>query len=366
MSDSSAKPLITTVIPTFRRPQFLRRAVSSVLAQTYPHFEVHIYDNHSEDETAAVVQEFAAADPRVKYHSHDRNIGILENFSYAMSQVETPFFSFLSDDDFLLPEFYVKALAGFDRHPGAIFSALLTLFVDEKGELTKSQALNWENGLYEPPHGLLEFLKSGFLTWTSILFRKEIIERVGALDTTAHGYCDTNFLMRTVPRFPLVVSAQPGAVFVAHEGSRTSQPRFEDIWPGLATVIEKAKDSLEVTTQERARIARRLDQWHARMALRWCVQFTLKKDFDSARKASALLRDVYKRSFAAAGLGLAVQICRAFPPALWLARGLNRIREGIINSRIDRNKLPLAEVRKMFKLENGRTPGTKELTREYS
>jgi glycosyltransferase involved in cell wall biosynthesis len=68
------KPLITTIIPTCRRPHLLRRAIKSVLNQTYPHFQVCVYDNASGDETAEVVSEFAKKDPRIKYHCHSENI----------------------------------------------------------------------------------------------------------------------------------------------------------------------------------------------------------------------------------------------------------------------------------------------------
>ncbi len=76
-----AKPLITTIIPTYRRPKLLRRAIKSVLNQTYPHFQVCVYDNASGDETALVVDEIAKADPRVKYYCHSENIGsVLSSF----------------------------------------------------------------------------------------------------------------------------------------------------------------------------------------------------------------------------------------------------------------------------------------------
>ncbi len=52
-------PQITTVIPTYRRPKLLRRAIESVLAQTYPHLKVTVFDNASGDETPEVVAELA-------------------------------------------------------------------------------------------------------------------------------------------------------------------------------------------------------------------------------------------------------------------------------------------------------------------
>jgi glycosyltransferase involved in cell wall biosynthesis len=117
--DDSA--LITTIMPTYRRPERLKKAIQSVLKQTYPHFQLCIYDNASGDATAEVVAEFAK-DARVKYHCHPENIGSAENFQYGLSHVETPFFSFLSDDDFLLPEFYEETLRGFKKFPEAAFS----------------------------------------------------------------------------------------------------------------------------------------------------------------------------------------------------------------------------------------------------
>src|SRR5271168_4302039 len=97
------EPCITTIIPTYRRPRLLPRAITSVLKQTYPHFEVHVYDNASGDETRQVVESIAATDPRVKYHCHESNIGLVANFAYGMERVTTPLFNLLSDDDLVFP-----------------------------------------------------------------------------------------------------------------------------------------------------------------------------------------------------------------------------------------------------------------------
>src|ERR1700674_1455488 len=112
MVDEGPNPLITTIIPTYRRPKFLRRAIRSVLNQSFMNFQVCVYDNASGDETPSVVDDIARSDRRVKYHCHPENIGAIRNFLYGMERVETPFFSFLSDDDFLLPDFYETALQG--------------------------------------------------------------------------------------------------------------------------------------------------------------------------------------------------------------------------------------------------------------
>ncbi|MCH9703581.1 MAG: glycosyltransferase family 2 protein, partial [Chlamydiae bacterium] len=92
----------TVIIPTFQRPQFVMRAIKSVLTQTYPHFKLHIYDNHSGDETEKVVRSFN--DPRIIYHCREKNIGYIRNINEAFKSVDTPLFCFFCDDDWIQPE----------------------------------------------------------------------------------------------------------------------------------------------------------------------------------------------------------------------------------------------------------------------
>jgi glycosyltransferase involved in cell wall biosynthesis len=83
----------------------LRRAIESALAQEGVSSQICVYDNASGDETCEIVSAIARENPQVRYHCHPQNIGGLANFQYALSRIETPFFSLLSDDDVLLPGF---------------------------------------------------------------------------------------------------------------------------------------------------------------------------------------------------------------------------------------------------------------------
>ncbi len=144
--------MITTVIPTYRRPKLLQKAIRSVLNQTYPHFQVCIYDNASGDETADVVAEIAKGDSRVKYHCHPRNIGPIPNFNYGIKQVTTPYFSLLSDDNTLLPHFFEDAISTLDRHPKAIFFAGQNISVNERGQVVSMTLKRWPlQGIIYPP-----------------------------------------------------------------------------------------------------------------------------------------------------------------------------------------------------------------------
>jgi len=223
------EPLITTIIPTYRRPKLLRRAIKSVLGQTFPHFQVCVYDNASGDETSDVVAELAQKDSRIKYYCHPENIGAFNNFNYGMEHVNTPYFSFLSDDDILLPDFYQDALDGFTKHPEAIFSACASIHVDEHGRILGIPISSMKEGLYPPPTGMIAMLKYSHPEWTAILFRREVIEKVGTINDNNAGLAtDVYYELLVSAQHPIYISPVPGAIFTRCNYSASTQVTFDD------------------------------------------------------------------------------------------------------------------------------------------
>ena len=80
---------VTALMVTYRRPEFLRRAIMSVIGQTYSNLQLIIFDDASGDETKNVVKSLSKDDERIKYHCHQNNIGRLSNFRYAFESVDT-------------------------------------------------------------------------------------------------------------------------------------------------------------------------------------------------------------------------------------------------------------------------------------
>ena len=102
-SEHPTSALITTVLPTYQRPDLLRRAVESVVGQQFDKWRLCVCDNGSDLETAELMRGLERQDARIEYHRHATNIGAVRNFKFGLDRVRTPYFSFLSDDDVLLP-----------------------------------------------------------------------------------------------------------------------------------------------------------------------------------------------------------------------------------------------------------------------
>jgi glycosyltransferase involved in cell wall biosynthesis len=239
------------VIPTYRRPNLLRRAVRSALAQTHTDLEVWVYDNASGGETEAVVAELGAADSRLHYHRHQRNLGGFANFRYAIEHVQTDFFSILADDDLLLPDFHRLALESFAATPALILVGLDCIYSDPDGRLLRHRQLG--PGTYQPPEGMVDLLRQGHLNWTSVLFRRGVLDLIGGLDPAADLYFDLDVLVRATARAAFAVRREPGAVYFVHEGSTsfTGSPD-SDRWTAFSSIIERiATDPLLPDTVRR-------------------------------------------------------------------------------------------------------------------
>jgi GT2 family glycosyltransferase len=287
------RPSVTTIIPTYRRPQLLRRAISSALSQTYPDLEVLVCDNASGDETPAIVSSIARQEPRVKYYCQRENIGIVRNFNFGLSQVETPYFSFLGDDDTLLPDFYETATQSLQSHRSALLFAGLTNEIYE-GSNTASQAKDTtRQGFYPNSEGFFAIFEREATPrlCTGMLFRRELIGSVGFLDEELISQHDHDFVIRAALRGSIVLSDLQCAQFHHHHESIHVNTPMVQWWQGWIQILRKTQSDAELPTRLRARAAavikRKLVEDITRSALRSSRQ----GKFDQVSEAISTLKD---------------------------------------------------------------------------
>lgn len=99
--------MITVVTPTYKRHQYLKNAIDSVLAQTYTDFEMIVVDDNpvgSEERklTEEVIKE--VTDIRVHYVQNEKNLGGAGSRNVAIDLAKGEYIAFLDDDDMYLPD----------------------------------------------------------------------------------------------------------------------------------------------------------------------------------------------------------------------------------------------------------------------
>ena len=223
-------PMITALIPTYRRPEYLQRAMKSVLGQSYGNLQLSIFDNASGDETIDVVNNLTTNDPRIKYHCHSNNIGALANFRYAFERVDTPYFSILSDDDCLSMDLYKDAIDILESHPEVMFVILDVLKIDENANLLLCKESTNILKFYSKIDGFDE-IHSGNIerTWTGMVFRKEVANVYLEMDDRNDKGHDMRFLFRAASRYNFAYLSKVGAFFTLHNKSISSKFKNVDL-----------------------------------------------------------------------------------------------------------------------------------------
>lgn len=93
--------LISVVIPTKDRAEYLRHSLATALDIKSSQVEFLISDNASDDDTREVVHAFK--DSRVRYINTGRRISMRQNFEFALEESRGDYVIFFGDDDTILP-----------------------------------------------------------------------------------------------------------------------------------------------------------------------------------------------------------------------------------------------------------------------
>ncbi len=111
--------LVSTLLPVYNRPDLLRRAVRSVLEQTYRPIEILLVDDGSTDETPRVVDEWAGAHPGIirALHIPNGGAGVAREAGRQLARGE--FIQHLDSDDELLPRKFELQVAALAADPAA-------------------------------------------------------------------------------------------------------------------------------------------------------------------------------------------------------------------------------------------------------
>ncbi|WP_412068172.1 glycosyltransferase [Rubrivirga sp. IMCC43871] len=130
-------PRVALAVPVYNGAAFLPAMLDALRAQTETRWVAVITDNASTDGTAEIARAAAAADPRIRAHCNETNLGANGNFNRSMAHaLETgaPFVKWAACDDHLRPDFLAACLAALDARPEAAGAHTSVVLVDEDGQ----------------------------------------------------------------------------------------------------------------------------------------------------------------------------------------------------------------------------------------
>lgn len=205
-------PTISVVMPLYNKGNDVGRAISSVLAQTFPEFELIVVDDGSTDHGPEVVASFA--DPRI-VTLRQQNAGVSAARNTGIARARAPLVAFLDADDEWFPDFLASVAQLRERYAQCdIFATSYLIF---KGEKLSSPRIN-----FLPPRfkeGILDnYFKiaahSDPPLWTSaVSVTKRAIEAVGGFPVGVTSGEDLVTWAKLAHRFKIAYLLEPKAVY---------------------------------------------------------------------------------------------------------------------------------------------------------
>ncbi|MCU0547975.1 MAG: glycosyltransferase family 2 protein [Leptolyngbya sp. Prado105] len=122
---------VTVVIPVYNVEAYIYQAIESVLAQTYPYFEVILVNDGSKDRSIEICQKFD--DPRIKI-LHQENQGPAAARNHGIRHAVGEYVAFLDGDDLWTPDKLAKHVDHLDRNPEVGVSFCPSRFIDDQGD----------------------------------------------------------------------------------------------------------------------------------------------------------------------------------------------------------------------------------------
>ena len=186
-------PKVSIVIPTYNRAWLLRKAISSVLNQTYQDFEIIVVDDASSDNTIDVIS--ALNSKRIKYIRHEYNKGEAGARNTGLLNTNGQYIAFLDDDDGWLPkklELQVKKIETSPQKTGLIYTNIIRCYYKENKLIKKHQYTAFYKG--ETYHILMR--RNIIPTPSCVLIRRKCMENIGLFDSAIAYGLDYDYWIR--------------------------------------------------------------------------------------------------------------------------------------------------------------------------
>lgn len=230
-------PEVSIVLPTYNRLPLLRRAVASVIAQTFCDWELVVVDDGSTDATRDYLE--AIGDARVRPVWLEHRGDLTSARSAGLRHVRGEWVAFLDSDDLWLPEKLSLQLQRLAAHPACRWSYTGYSLIDaDENSLPERSAL-----LGRPVSGHILEALLGFTVAVAVqamLVQRSLIEEIGGFDETIPIRSDYDFALRLAARSEVCALPENLTRVREHARRTTAHLRHADLYADQERVFNKA------------------------------------------------------------------------------------------------------------------------------
>lgn len=238
----NTEPLITVVVPTYNRASTIKRAIESVLNQTYNNWELIIVDDGSTDGTEKVMQLYLS-DKRITY-CPIKNAGASHARNYGIKMAHGEYISCLDSDDEYEPNRLEQQFNLMQSH-GADFSMSCRKVVKE-GVITIDEPVEGWLSVTDISKGSIGLSTSLFMFHKSIKEKMSFTEGLASLQ-------DFDFLLRAIKTGSVRLLGEHLTIIHKSANIQRISTNFCRVASGRRQILHRVKDGVYSLTKEEAR-----------------------------------------------------------------------------------------------------------------
>lgn len=219
-------PLVSIIIPVYNGSDYLREAIESALAQTYPNIEILVVNDGSNDN--GQTEELALSyEDRIRYFTKC-NGGVSSALNLGISQMKGEYFSWLSHDDKYTPTKIENQIKLIQKYGDQRVIALCeSQFIDKKSEVMPYQTKNrFHSEKTEWNDALVDLFKHGTYNGCAFLIPKKYFDECGVFDEQLRFAQDTLMWAKILlSKCSIVYENSVGVLSRIHENQQTQKSR---------------------------------------------------------------------------------------------------------------------------------------------
>ncbi|MGE6208644.1 glycosyltransferase [Aeromonas media] len=186
--------LISIIMPAYNREDTIMAAITSVLAQTYSHFELVIVDDGSTDGTVQVVESFA--DDRIRLIKGPGRSGVSEARNIGLRAAKGELIAYLDSDNTWQPEYLSAMVAALHKTPNA--QAAYSGQYLYRGSHPEPFAIRFASF----NKGLLE--NRNYIDLNCFMHSKHVFKKTGMFDTQLKRFVDWDLILKISSEFTII------------------------------------------------------------------------------------------------------------------------------------------------------------------
>jgi glycosyltransferase involved in cell wall biosynthesis len=195
--------MVSVVIPTFNRRDYITTALDSVLAQTYKNYEIVIIDDGSSDDTKEVLKPYQDA---IRYF-YQENRGISGARNRGIRESRGSYIALLDSDDYWLPEKLKCQVDRITEEPECGMVATRCSSIAPDGTFRKKNRPGKSGWI------LNDIFKANFIRTSSALITRKCFDTVGLFDESLPEGEEYDLWLRIAKQYPIAFINEPLTVY---------------------------------------------------------------------------------------------------------------------------------------------------------